>query len=69
MTFNSWSFWIKFFGIKKSAKSLPLYHMALLTLPSILNNVCIYAVRISRMGNTKINYKAMITQYIEFVNF
>ena len=42
--------------------------MALLTLPSILNNVCIYAVRISRMGSTKINYKAIITQYIEFVN-
>ncbi len=43
--------------------------MALLTLPSILDNVCIYAVRISRMGSTKIHYKAMITQYIEFVNF
>ena len=28
----------------------------------------IYAVRISRMGNTKINYKAMIKQYIEFVD-
>lgn len=43
--------------------------MALLTLPSILNNVCIYAVRISLSESTKINYKAMITQYIEFVNF
>lgn len=42
--------------------------MALLTLPSILNNVCIYAVRISRMGSTKINYKEIIAQYIEFVN-
>lgn len=42
--------------------------MALLTLLSILNNVCVYAVRISLQGSTKINYKAMITQYIEFVN-
>lgn len=42
--------------------------MALLTLPSILNNVCIYAVCIALPGSTKINYKEMITQYIVFVN-
>ena len=64
---NHFSFPFCNFFIKKSAKRMPFIKMVLLTLISIINNVCMDTGSISRKGSTKINYTSILTQDMEYV--
>ena len=46
---------------------MPFIKMVLLTLISIINNVCMDTGSISRKGSTKINYTSILTQDMEYV--
>lgn len=46
---------------------MPFLKMVLLTLISIINNVCMDTGSISRKGSTKINYTSILTQDMEYV--